>query len=214
MPLTVDWDSEELAALHPGRIMPAIARAARKAGATALRDMRSEASKRVRKRKRLKAGLVSKAIVLRRPRGKDIDGGEWALDVRGTPVPLTAYPVRQTKRALSFRARKRQAGRVGGVSVEVNRGKRTLIKGAFLATVMRSGGLGGSAVGAHGGHRNVFVREGKERLPIRKILGSRPVDALLHKGEAEGVQERGGRSFHATFTRVLPMELAKGKVGA
>ncbi len=197
--ITVDWDSEELKALHPGRIMPAITRAARKAGATALRDMRADASKRVRARKRIKAGVVSRAFILRRPRGSNtIDGGEWALDVRGTATSLTAYPARQTQK---------------GVSVEVNRGKRTLIKGAFIATMTRSGGLGGSAVGAHAGHKNVFIRQGKGRLPIRKLLGSRPVDALLHKGEAEGVQARGAKSFSATFTRVLPMELDKVKKG-
>jgi len=35
------------------------------------------------------------------------------------------------------------------------------------------------------------------------------VDALLHRGEAQGVAERGGQSFRATFTRVLPMEFVK-----
>lgn len=197
--IRVDWDSEELKALHPGRIGPAISRAVRKAGMTALRDMRSEASKRVRKRKRIKAGIVRRSLFLRRPRSaRDFDGGEWALDVSGKPMKLGAYPVRQTKR---------------GVSVEVNRGKRTLIKGAFLATMTRAGGAGGSAVGTHAGHRGVYKRQGKARLPIRELLGSRPVDALLHKGEADAVQQRGARTFQATFQRLLPLELEKGKGG-
>lgn len=180
--IAVSWNSAELAALHPGRIGPAIRRAVRKAGMTALRDMRAEASKRVRARKRIKAGVVSKALRMRRPRGGDVDGAEWAIDVRGARTSLTAYPVRQTKR---------------GVSVEVNRGKRTLLPGAFIAT-MKSG------------HRGVWMREAKSRLPIREILGSRPVDALLHKGEAEAVQQRGARTFAGTFDRLLPLELAKG----
>lgn len=197
MPVKVEWNSEELAALHPGKVMPAIRRAVRKAGSTALRDMRSEAKKRIRQRKRIKAGVIGKAFRLRRPKGsKELDGGRWSLDVSGKPVSLTAYPHRATKK---------------GVSVTVNRGKRTLIKGGFLATMTRAGGLGGSAVGAHAGHANIFKRLGKERLPIRKYLGSRPVDALMHKGEAEGVQDRGARSFNATFQRLLPMELERGK---
>jgi hypothetical protein len=38
---------------------------------------------------------------------------------------------------------------------------------------------------------------------------ARPLDALLHKGEAQGVAERGGLSFAATFARVLPLEVGK-----
>jgi hypothetical protein len=108
---------------------------------------------------------------------------EWAIDVSGEPVPLVAYPHRQTKK---------------GVSVEVNRGKRTLLKGAFVAT-MRSG------------HKGVFRREGKARLPIEELRGSRPVDALLHEGESEAVAARGGKSFAETLERLLPIEIEKGK---
>jgi hypothetical protein len=61
------------------------------------------------------------------------------------------------------------------------------------------------------GHRGVWVRQGAERLPIRELLGSRPVDALLHEGEAEAVSERGRRAFDATIRRVLPIELEKGR---
>jgi hypothetical protein len=52
-------------------------------------------------------------------------------------------------------------------------------------------------------------RRGKARLPIQELRGSRPVDALLHKGEADGVAARGGKSFGETFTRVLPLEIGK-----
>lgn len=180
----VSVNSKATDGLSERNVRGAIARALRKAGSTALRDMRSEASKRVRTRKRIRAAAVRNALVMRRPRvsARSIDGREWALDVRGKAISLAAYPHRQTKR---------------GVSVEVNRGKRTLIKSAFLAT-MKSG------------HRGVFVRTGKERLPIRELLGSRPVDALLHEGEAEAVSSRGQRSFESTFSRLFPIEIAKG----
>lgn len=181
----IEVDTRELNALDSKKINGAIARALRKAGSTALRDMRSEASKRIRERKRLKASVVSRALVLRRSEGTNIDRMQWGLDVRGTRVPLSAYPHRQTKK---------------GVSVQVNKGKRTLITSAFVAK-MRSG------------HEGIFVRRGKHRLPIDERMGSRPVDALLHRGEAEAVGERGQRSLAATFERLLPMELEKLKAG-
>jgi hypothetical protein len=179
--VTVKWDRSGMAALETGPLKGALKRALRKAGATALRDMRSEASKRIRARKRIKPRYIKRALTLRRPKGGDISSMAWALDVSGEPVPLVAYPHRQTKK---------------GVSVEVNRGKRTLVKGSFVAT-MKSG------------HKGVFRRRGAPRLPIQELRGSRPVDALLHKGEADAVAARGGASFEATFARVLPLEVSK-----
>jgi len=122
MSLTVDvkWDTTGIAGLKPGPLKSATVRALRKAGATALRDMRSEASKRIRQRKRIKVSYISRAITLRRPKGSSIESMAWAVNVSGDPVPLVAYPHRQTRK---------------GVSVEVNRGKRTLLKGAFVATM-------------------------------------------------------------------------------
>ena len=70
------------------------------------------------------------------------------------------------------------------------------VKGAFVATM-------------DNGHTDIFKRRSPKRNPIDKLLGSRPVDALLHKGEAQGVADRGGASFAATFARVLPQEVQK-----
>jgi hypothetical protein len=181
--INVKWDRSGLAALEPRALKGAWRRALRKAGATALRDMRSEASKRIRARKRIKARFIARALTLRRPKGSTAADMTWAVDVSGEPVPLAAYPHRQTQR---------------GVAVEVNKGKRTLIKGSFVAS-MKSG------------HAGVFRRRGNARLPIDELLGSRPVDALLHEGEAEAVAERGAKSFGATFVRVLPLEIGKSK---
>lgn len=160
----------------------AASRAARKAGSTALRDMRSEASKRVRGRKRIKAGVVQRSLMLRRPKGTSLARLEWAVDVLGKTQRVSDYPFRATKR---------------GVSVMINKGKRSLLPGAFVATMAS-------------GHRGVFVREGKKRLPIDEPLASRVVDALLHKGEAPGVLERGKRVMMEGFERLLPLELNKG----
>lgn len=175
------WDRSGIAELDTKPLTAAARRALRKAGATALRDMKSEASKRIRHMKRLKSRYITRAISLKRAKGSTIADMSWALDVSGEPVPLTAYPHRQTKR---------------GVTVEVNRGKRTLVKGSFVATLKS-------------GHEGVFRRKGKARLPIEELRGSRPVDALLHKGEADAVAVRGAKSFAETFTRVLPLEIGK-----
>ena len=167
------------------KILSAMGRAAKKAGATAVRDMRAEATKRIRSRKRLKVGIIRKAIALRKPKGgMSILEMGWGLDVRGTVVPLIAYPHRQTRK---------------GVSVAVNVGKRTMVQGAFIATMPKSG------------HKGIWRRAGKSRLPIVELYGSRPVDALLHKGESESVLERGKDSFTNAFERLLPIELEKGK---
>lgn len=47
------------------------------------------------------------------------------------------------------------------------------------------------------------------RGPIEELRGSRPVDALLHQDEAQGVADRGEASFAAPFARVLPLEIGK-----
>lgn len=187
-----------------GGIAKAIARACSKAGATALRDMRSEAKKRIRARKRLKAGVVAQALNLIRPKGTaNLAAGSWTLAVTGKPVALIAYPHREV--AGSAVGRSRRTGRFtaskptgGGVDVEVNVGKRTLVLHAFVATMSS-------------GHEGIFKRRSKARNPIEELLGSRPVDALLHVGEAQGVADRGGKSFGATWARLLPLELVKVK---
>lgn len=168
-------------ALETGRFRRAAVRVAKKAGSTALRDMRAEATKRIRARKRIQGKYIRRALSLRRPKGSDLASLSWTLAVSGEPVPLVAYPHRQTRQ---------------GVSVEVNRGKRTLVKRSFVATLKS-------------GHEGVFRRRGTARLPIDELRGSRPVDALLHQGEADAVASRGRRSFAATFHRLFAAEKAK-----
>lgn len=178
------WDDAQMRAVVAALKPKAFRRAVKKAGATALRDMRSETSKRVRERKAIKARYVRRSMRLFYPKGNRVNGMNWALRMNDDPMPLSRFSHRQVKR---------------GVSVMVNRGERSIVKSAFKAT-MRSG------------HKGVYVREpGAKRLPIRELFGSRPVDAMLHRGEADAVLERGKRSFGKTWERVLPLELEKAK---
>lgn len=194
----VQWDKRAIAALETGPLKSALKRALRQAGATALRDMRPEAVKRIRARKRIKPRYIRDAITLARPKGGDIAGMEWAVNVSGKPVPLIAYPHKVVR---GKRGRGGMGPRSpGGLLAEVNVGKQTFVRGAFVAT-MRSG------------HTGIFRRRGTSRLPIDELLGSRPVDALLHQGESEGVAARGGSSFAGTFERMLPLEIGKSKGG-
>jgi hypothetical protein len=103
---------------------------------------------------------------LRRASGTDIAGMSWAVNVSGEPVPLVAYPYRQTKQ---------------GVSVEVNRGKRTLLKGVFR------------------GHTEVRPRRhlpapSKARLPIEELRGSSLVQSM-RCCTTRAKRKRGGSSM-------------------
>jgi hypothetical protein len=182
----IEADQHELAkvlAMVTGLQRGPVVRALRKAGSTALRDMLSELSKRVRTRKRIRVGAIRQALKLRRAGGTRIEDLEWAIDVTGKALRVADYPgFRQTKR---------------GVTVQINRGKRSLIEGAFVAK-MRSG------------HRGVFVRRGRRRLPIDEKFASRVIDAVSHRGETDAILDRGRTSLVSTFVRVLPGELAKG----
>lgn len=189
--LSVNVSTTELRQLLAKKASPAMKRAMRKAGATALRDMRAEATKRIRRRKRIRGEIVRRSLQLKKAKGGNVAKMEWVLQVRGTKVPLSAYPHRQRTK------NKKRAG----VYVEVNRGKKTLLASAFIGTTKS-------------GHLGIFVRRGAKRLPIDELLGSRPVDALLHEGESEAVLLRGQTAFLATFQRVLPMELDKAAAAA
>lgn len=161
---------------------PAIRRAMRKAGGDAIRAMRAEGKRHIRDRKWIKAGQIAKGLALRLPRSFSSDM-EFRLDVSGKAFPLAAYPHRQTKK---------------GVSVKVNRsaGSRTLILGAFVAT-MRSG------------HAGIFMRKGNKRLPIEELFSTRLVDAFQDAGFIPGVQHRGVSVFRAAFKRLLPLEIER-----
>lgn len=195
--ITVEWDKSQISHLETKQLKAAIIRALRKAGMTALRDMRTEATKRVMALKRLSRKYVNRALTMARPRGGDIQSLEWALNVGGKSVPLIAYPHRAKKRPKM--GKRRQGPRdQGGVIVEVNPGKKTLVRGAFVQTMSS-------------GHEGIFRRTTTKKLPIKELFGSRPVDALMHSGQAQGVAARGGKSLVETYHRLVPMEIAKGK---
>lgn len=132
----------------------------------------------------MKLGRVNAALVLTFPKGsKHIDDLVWRMGASGAPVPVSEYPYRQTKR---------------GVSLSINKGRRVLLAGAFVAT-MRSG------------HVGVYRRRGDKRLPIDEVFTTRVSDVLRNDGLMERLHARAQEVFSSSFARLLPLELAKTK---
>lgn len=178
--LKLEWDKSALSAFS--RLNRPVFRALSKSGGDAIRTMRVDANRYVRSRKKLKVSRVNRALSMRFPRGaRDIDQLVWSLDVKALPVPLIDYPSRQNRQ---------------GVRVQVNVGSTKLIKSAFLATMSS-------------GHRGVFVREGKARLPIRELFSTRVDQVFRDSGMVPGLHSRAQAVFGASFNRLLPLELAK-----
>jgi hypothetical protein len=179
-----EFNSQELGVFRDRKVERALGRALSMAGGDGIRAMRAKGKQRVRERKSIKAAYLSnRALPLSFPSGKDIDGMVWVMGVSGKEIPLAKYPARQTKR---------------GVSVLVNKGKRKLVRHAFLAT-MKSG------------HTGVWFREGKKRLPIKHALSSRVSDVFHDAGMVATVQARGLEVMSGAFRRLFPIELAKVK---
>lgn len=160
----------------------ALTRAVSKAGGDAIRWMRTGSNRLVRQRKRFKAGAVREGLPVFFPRSKQhLTDLIWEMKVSGKPMRLSDFPHRRTAR---------------GVVVNVNTGKRSLIKSAFIAT-MKSG------------HRGVFMRRGRSRLPIDEGFSSRLSDVFNDRGFVPFVQEGAQQKFEISFDRLFALELEK-----
>lgn len=105
-------------------------------------NVRTGASTAIRKRRALSAKAVRDAMSIKKATPEKL---ESSLVVTGRPIPLKGYKARQTKK---------------GVYVNVSPGGRKLVTHA---------GNNAFIVDNIGGH--VFAREGKKRLPIKKLFG-------------------------------------------
>lgn len=184
MELALKWDRSLLKPFQTRAMERALTSAMKKAGGDAIRAMRAESNRAIRARKRMRASAVSRGLVLRMPVGaKHLDDLVWRIVVSNAPVPLGAYPARQIKK---------------GVSVAVNKGKRSVVSGAFLAT-MKSG------------HQGIFRRKGKARLPIEELWSTRISDVFRDSGMLPAVFARGQSVFTKSFDRLLPLEMGRAK---
>jgi hypothetical protein len=168
----VKWDKATRASIQGATNM---------AGSSALRAMRAEGSRRIREKKGIQARQIDSALTMIFPTNKPI----WTLLAKSKPLPLIAFGARQT---------------MTGVSVEVTKGKRAIIRSAFIATMQS-------------GHKGVFQRRGtkqimgkgryagKLRQPIYELFTASVSSALAQA--APRVLERGESVFRATFLRMM-----------
>lgn len=145
-----------------------------------LTNVRTEASKQIRKERALSASTVKDALTIRRATKLLLFGEVIAS---GRPIPLKEYQARETR---------------AGVTVKVTPGKRKLVKHA---------GNKGFIVHKIGDH--VFARTGKERLPIKKLYGP-SIPATFIKQRVLDVLDRvAGESWQKRFAEELRYEFSK-----
>ncbi len=179
--ITFEWDSRHLSVWRGGGVERALASALSKAGSGAVRAMKAESSRLVRERKRMRVAFVNRALPLTFPSSKEIGRLAWRMDVSGALVPVSAFPLRQTRK---------------GISVAINTRARSFIRSAFVAT-MRSG------------HKGVFLRKAKARLPIREAFTTRVVDVFRDEDMVPSAFGRAESVFGRDFARLLPLEMKK-----
>lgn len=179
---SVTWDPKSLAGIRSRTIQRAVFQAVKKAGGDALRHLRAETKRQVRSRVAIRAGyLAASALPLRFATGRTVEELVWVMRVSGREVPLGEYPRRQTKK---------------GVNVEVQRGRRMLLKGAFLAK-------------SRSGRQSVFLRPSKFRYPMGHRLGLNVVDSMADGQIPAGALGEAGKVFGYAFERLFPLELAR-----
>lgn len=164
------------------RLDRAVLKAAFRAGGDAIRRAQTEGKFGIRERKAIRANVVTRGLPIVWPRNKgELHSLEWRLEAAGAPVALADVPRRQTRR---------------GVVVEVNRGVRRLVRGAFLARLKS-------------GHLGVFRRRGKGRLPIDQGFTTTIADVFTDSGFAPKIIDRGMKRGLSTFSRIFELELKR-----
>lgn len=186
-----EWDSRTLSVFRGGKVESAIARSLRLAGNQAIRSLRKDATAFAAARKALPGVVITEDQRLSLPnRAAAIRDFAWTLFVKGKPVPVSAFRHSDTRRAgRGVRAR--------GVLVSIDQGRVTSIRSAFVATMKT-------------GHKGVFRRTGKKRLPIEEVFSSR----LPARFGGEVMLTYGGKTYRklaTAYARGLDRELGKLK---
>lgn len=166
-------------------ILAASTRAASKAGGDAIRKVRVESRKIISEKKTVRARTINKGLPTKRYGSvRSLDSLKWEMRVSGKALPVASYPnARQTKK---------------GVTVSINRGKRTLIKSAFIRTT-------------RSGYTGVFLRRKDQANKLRNTLTTRLSDAYSDKDVRPRITQFGQSTFAASFGRLITLELAKLK---
>jgi len=173
-----------LNALQRQVVPTATARALNKTAAQA----RTEAARQIKTRYQIPTRVISRAITLtQRANRAQLTA---VVEASGHPLPLIAFRARQTRR---------------GVSVEVTRGARKLIRSAFIAT-LRSGHKGVFARGVYSGGR--FIPH-PQRLPITELMTLGIPQGFSNRAVEQALRQKVTEKFPAIFDHELAFALSR-----
>jgi hypothetical protein len=143
--------------------------------------VRANVTRQIRKeRPGLKAGTIREQLKIERAKRRL---PEASVVASGRPIPLRDYGARKTK---------------AGVTVQVGPGgrKRVAHNGNRAFVVDRIGG-------------HVFAREGRKRLPIKKLYGPSIPSTFLKEPIVQAMREEAGRTMPKRLREELNFELRR-----
>jgi len=172
-----------------------IERIHRQAATSAQRKMRAEVNRQVRSRLALPLKSIARAVSVGGPIIAPGGLASYYVQIKHELTPISDLKPRQTRK---------------GVSFSVLKGKRTLLRGAFIATMAT-------------GHQGVFQRASTGRtrtkskggrkvrtwLPIKKQFTATSHGVFAQEQAREAVQRVGEEAYRSTFDRLVFAELRR-----
>lgn len=198
--VTIDLDAiseRELKKLGGDLPQKTLLSAVKKAGVSASRKMRTEATRIVRDEKDLKLKEVRDKIkVTADTSGSAIGTMSWKITVDGTAIPIGDFKMRQLKKGVKFKA---------------NKGGWSMFKGAFIAT-MKNGHRGAFARKDRTGGSRVRYKDKDgnrqtKQLPIKELYTSGMSAAFKDSGARDRIYGAGHDEFVKTFVRIVSAKL-------
>ena len=107
---------------------------------------------------------------------------EAVVFARGKRIPIMAMKAKQTRKGVTYRSQ----------------GKRKLIPSAFIATMPS-------------GHRSVYKRKGKPRLPIAKLYGPSIPKVFVKDAVNRAMEETARVRWDVNFSREMNFEIYKAR---
>lgn len=150
------------------------------------RSAKTEAVRQVRDEYTAKAGAINKTIKVTRANPNNLSA---KIESRGSSMSLLDFRVNPKKPSPRRRS---------PITVEVRRGSKKPIEGAFVQR-MGNGGVG------------VFARVGSARLPIRKLFGPAVPVMLNNDSVVEAVQRRAEEQLESRIGHEMNRVLGGGR---
>lgn len=174
--IEIDWLTKELTWGLTREVPAFLAKTVRAAGSEAIRGAKTDSSRSIREKKKIRLRRVRKGLPIIFPAStrKDARRFVWKLKYSGEPVPLAEYAPRQTAK---------------GTTIEVNPGQRKLVRHAFIATMAS-------------GHKGVFIRTEKSRLPIKELFSTNIAEYFSARSVITPIEEQAKTRFGAAFGRL------------